>query len=195
MGKKLLIFVLHKLFFLLFIVNQSFAFNNYDSSREKPEETPKCSDCHSNLTEKKSKHTPVKENCESCHKVNFKEHTENGSNGLHLAENIPALCYNCHNGLQNDLTTIKNIHQVIKNKNSCINCHNPHSSDEDKLLVLDEKKLCLSCHNKEVASNGKKTANINRILTNAKVIHPPVENGCIACHKPHASDNNYLLIT
>ncbi|MDP2336396.1 MAG: cytochrome c3 family protein [Bacteroidota bacterium] len=34
---------------------------------------------------------------------------------------------------------------------------------------------------------------MDKLLTNSKVIHPALEDGCIVCHQPHGSSNNYLL--
>jgi predicted CXXCH cytochrome family protein len=165
------------------------------SSFQKSTEDPKCTDCHSDLLESKILHGPATESCGTCHTVNIKEHAENGARGLNLVKNVPELCYTCHDDLKKDLAAQSNVHLAIKNENSCTTCHSPHSSDEKKLLVSQQKKLCLSCHNKDVTTAGTKTVNIKQLLANSKVIHPPVENGCVVCHQPHASSNNYLLIS
>lgn len=163
---------------------------------QNPKEEQKCLDCHIDLIEFQIQHTPASESCQNCHQVNLKEHTENGARGLMLVKNVPELCFNCHNDIKNDLDTLKNVHQAIRVEKSCANCHSPHSSDEKGLLVTQQKKLCLSCHNKDVTETGVKTVNIKQLLANSKVIHPPVEKGgCVVCHQPHGSTNNYLLIS
>jgi predicted CXXCH cytochrome family protein len=171
---------------------------NSDSHKEsyhKLTEDTKCLDCHSDLIGKGTKHPPATESCETCHDVKIKEHTENGADGLMLVEKVPELCYACHDRLKSILDTIRNIHPAIKSNKSCNNCHSPHSSTEKKLLVSEEKTLCLSCHNKDITLDGKKTVNIAKLLANSKTIHPPLENdGCVVCHQPHGSTNNYLLI-
>ncbi|MEI6749392.1 MAG: cytochrome c3 family protein, partial [Bacteroidota bacterium] len=124
------------------------------------------------------------------------EHTENGARGLMLTFNVPELCFTCHESVKNEIDTLRNVHQAIITEKLCINCHSPHSSDEKKLLVSEQKKLCLSCHNKDATADGKKTTNIKKLMASAKVIHPALENGgCVVCHKPHGSSNNYLLIS
>jgi predicted CXXCH cytochrome family protein len=162
---------------------------------QKQTEDPKCTDCHGELIEKGTKHPPAEESCETCHDVKIKEHTENGTKGLMLTEKVPELCYTCHEGLKAILDTIRNVHAAVNSAKSCTNCHSPHSTVEKKLLISEEKKLCLSCHNRDVSANGKKIVNINKQLTNAKFIHPALENdGCVVCHQPHGSSNNFLLI-
>jgi predicted CXXCH cytochrome family protein len=158
-------------------------------------EEQKCTDCHSDLLESTLQHGPAAESCENCHTVNLKDHTENGARGLNLVKNMPDLCYKCHTEVKTDLDAAPNVHEAMNLENSCTACHSPHSSDEKKLLVSQQKKLCLSCHNKDATSKGEKATNIKSLLASAKVIHPPVENGCVVCHQPHASPNNYLLIS
>ena len=59
-------------------------------------------------------------------------------------------------------------------------CHNPHSSDEPKLLARPVKELCRPCHSNKL---------------NFKYMHGPTAAGdCIACHTPHESDNKYLVL-
>jgi len=159
------------------------------------QENYKCTDCHSDLLESKLQHGPAAESCESCHTVDIKEHTENGARGLNLVKNVPELCYKCHSEVKRDIDASPNVHVAMQIENSCTTCHSPHSSDEKKLLMSQQKKLCLSCHNKDVTKKGEKTVNIKSLLLNAKTIHPPAENGCVVCHQPHASSYNYLLIS
>lgn len=163
---------------------------------QKPSEDPKCIDCHNELIENKILHDPAKESCENCHQINIKDHSENNVKGLNLAEKVPDLCFICHDGLKSGLDTLRNVHQAINNKKSCTYCHSPHSSKENKLLVMEQKNLCLTCHNKDVSTNGRKPVNIKKLLDNSKFIHPALESdGCVVCHQPHGSSNNYLLIS
>jgi len=182
------------------LTNQGVSSGNIkpDSSQEryqKQGEEPKCLDCHGKIIEKSAKHLPATESCETCHDVKIKEHAESGTSGLKLIEKVPELCFTCHDALKAKLDTIRNVHQAMNNKKSCIYCHSSHSSAEKKLLVLEEKKLCLSCHNKDVTSSGKNAVNFERLLAKSKFVHAPLENeGCVVCHLPHGSSNNFLLI-
>jgi len=201
MNASPLLFALLPFYALLVLIDQS----NESQSKSKaispkfqqgPNEQTKCLDCHSDLMESQVQHSPAAESCENCHQVNLREHTENGARGLMLAVKVPDLCFNCHKDIKTGLDTLKNVHQAVTIEKRCANCHSPHSSDEKGLLVSQQKKLCLSCHNKDVSASGTKVVNIKKLLTNSKVIHPPVERGgCVVCHQPHGSVNNYLLIS
>jgi predicted CXXCH cytochrome family protein len=176
MGKSSLLLILLPFTLLFGLLNQvisteSSKIDSYKENYQMQADEPKCTDCHSELIEKSTKHPPATESCETCHDVKIKEHTENGTLGLMLVEKVPEMCFTCHDGVKAQLDTIRNIHQAINNKKSCTYCHSPHSSSEKKLLVSEEKKLCLSCHNKDVTLDGKKVVNINRLLASAKVIH------------------------
>jgi predicted CXXCH cytochrome family protein len=158
-------------------------------------EEPKCTDCHAGLVEKKVVHTPAREGCNLCHLVKITEHAEKAGKGLFLSDSLPGLCYTCHDGVKKDIDTMRLVHLAVKEKKQCMNCHSPHSSDEKKLLSGSKKEVCLSCHNKEIDVNGKKSKNISQLLKNSKVIHPALNGGCTSCHKPHASTENFLLIS
>lgn len=170
------------------------AFGSDQENYQKQSSEAKCIHCHADIIGKIAKHQPATESCETCHDLKIKEHAENVKAGLMLVENVPELCFSCHDGLKTNLDTIRNVHQAIYNKKSCTYCHSPHSSVEKKLLVSEQKTVCLSCHNKDVTSTGKKVVNIKRLLASNKVIHPALEEGCVVCHQPHGSVNNYLLI-
>jgi len=158
-------------------------------------EDPKCIDCHSDLIESSIIHGPASQSCDNCHHVDIIEHTKNGARGLNLVKNVPDLCFSCHDDFKKEIDAFPKTHQVLKKENSCVTCHSPHSSDDKNLLVSEQKKLCLSCHNKDLTETGEKITNIKILLANSKVIHPPVQKGCVVCHQPHGSENNYLLIS
>ncbi|MEI7725572.1 MAG: cytochrome c3 family protein [Bacteroidota bacterium] len=158
-------------------------------------EDPKCRDCHAALLEKQSIHAPAKNGCDMCHQINTTEHSQNKSKGLFLLKKLPELCYTCHAGTKKEIDTSRVVHHAVNEKKQCTNCHSPHSSNEKKLLTADKKELCLGCHDKEEVIFGKKITNIKQLLKTSKVIHPALNGGCTSCHKPHASAENYLLIS
>lgn len=152
-----------------------------------------CSECHSYLVESKTKHAAALDNgCTNCHISNGKEHPGD-SIVFSLSDNVPQLCYMCHDGIESDIKKQAVVHGIVTQNKSCLNCHSPHSSNNAKLLTSSGNDLCLNCHNKTISSGTRKLSNIKNLLSSSKVIHPAIEGGCITCHKPHASENDFLL--
>ncbi len=137
-----------------------------------------CLKCHGKLTKGKTVHPALTMGCVTCHSAldaKTVPHKKSAVIAHGLSAEQPELCYGCH-----DKTTFtkKNIHPAVDM--GCTNCHNPHSSNNARLLVSNSPALCFTCHDK--AAFGKKTA------------HPPVASGkCLACHVPHSSDEMALL--
>jgi predicted CXXCH cytochrome family protein len=191
MRKVLIYFIVLPLLTMILLSNQTVF---YTKNTEISGEEPTCKDCHSILIENKTKHPPAIESCDACHQVNIKDHTENGTKGLNLTDKLPDLCFSCHDGIKNEIDSLKKIHLALNESKSCVSCHSPHSSKNDKLLISEEKTLCLSCHNKDKSKTGEKIVNIENLLLKSKVIHPVINDaGCIICHKPHVSINQKLL--
>jgi predicted CXXCH cytochrome family protein len=62
----------------------------------------------------------------------------------------------------------------------CTGCHNPHSSNSDKILNGDQPGLCYNCHDKAKFSK--------------KYVHAIIPaGGCTSCHIPHVSQYPALL--
>jgi len=154
-----------------------------------------CFSCHTELPQKyKNTHAPYAEGkCDTCHQPHQSQYPY-----LLVAEQ-DQLCLECHarptlNGKH------KNFPGELKN---CGSCHNPHGSDQSGLIrnILHEPYAegCSSCH------KGKDIpVRIDTCLT----CHPEIseqmasshnhlvrykENGCLACHSPHAGDDKRLL--
>ena len=113
--------------------------------------------------------------CISCH-------NPHGSfEPLELERTGQELCYVCHQAKKNEFDK-KVIHPPVEE--GCVDCHDPHQSSMRFQLRGTGKtvsSLCFNCHEKEIFSK--------------KHQHGPVATGdCVACHRPHASDNEKLLI-
>jgi predicted CXXCH cytochrome family protein len=98
-----------------------------------------------------------------------------------LKTEIPALCYDCHKGLKDRLSS-PNVHILFK-QGKCITCHNAHASDMKGLLNDDITGVCLGCHE-----------DINNRLRSATVHSPLRENPCIKCHSIHGGEHKSLLV-
>ncbi|MEI6851318.1 MAG: cytochrome c3 family protein [Bacteroidota bacterium] len=152
-----------------------------------------CLDCHKPLISQTVMHA-VAESCDNCHTSNGKEHPQKGVAGFTFTEAVPAMCYTCHDKVLSDVQKSKDLHGAILTKRSCVACHSPHSSAQEKLLVAQDKDLCLGCHNRIIATDSTHTDNIKQLLDKSQYVHGAIEGGgCLACHSPHASNNFALL--
>lgn len=132
--------------------------------------------CHGSVVDNEVVHTAVLDGCDKCHISNGATHPSAGVEGFSLKENVPQLCYSCHDANN----TKSNVHPPTA-KGECMTCHTPHSSPKYFLLKEDRAdKLCAKCH--DLAFDQKKN------------VHKPVAQGkCYKCHDPHDSDNPLLL--
>jgi predicted CXXCH cytochrome family protein len=148
--------------------------------------------------------------CLNCHEP----HVSNIAKRLSMAP--LELCLSCHDkqvktpdgrlltNMKKLLMENKDHHGPIKEKD-CAGCHNPHGSDEFRILrekypsdfympfKLDSYNLCFKCHEKTIVQDSTTTT-----LTNFrngddnlhfKHINKPVKGRtCRACHETHASN-------
>jgi len=137
-----------------------------------------CLTCHGDLVKKKVKHPAVDMGCPSCHSaVDAADipHKMTNKVAKGLSAEQPDLCYGCHDKAQ---FTKKTVHPALSM--GCTTCHNPHASDNPRMLTSPVPDLCFTCHDKAEFSR--------------KNVHPPVAAGkCLTCHSPHSSDSIALL--
>lgn len=178
---------------IIILLAGGFLFNGMNvpddnSARYVTDEEFKCTDCHSDLVEKKTVHAPASEDCKTCHEPLGENHPDDGK-GFKLTASLGELCGMCHDGISGGAV----VHDPVS-KAKCTSCHSPHSSDNASLLLKEPKELCLSCHKKTYKSETGITRNIKKQLDNNSHIHGILDaDGCLPCHKPHASDNAHLL--
>lgn len=113
--------------------------------------------------------------CISCH-------NPHGSNKpLEMERSGGDLCIVCHEAKEKEFDKAV-VHPPVEE--GCVDCHDPHQSSMRFQLRGDGKtvsSLCFTCHEQEMFTQ--------------KHQHGPVAAGdCIACHNPHASPNEKLLI-
>ncbi len=131
--------------------------------------------CHQGLLKTKYIH-PAADPCDTCHQPISTPHPQKKTKTFKLAQEIPALCYQCHN----QFGTMKSVHPPVKD-GMCTTCHNPHDSAQPKLLAQPLKDLCSACHPDKMGF---------------KFAHGPASTGdCTTCHNPHESKNEHLLVT
>ena len=154
-----------------------------------------CFTCHSGLPKKfKFTHTPYANGqCAACHRAHQSNHA------ALLVKEPDALCLNCHSP-----QTVQQRHPNFPTEpDNCGSCHNPHGSDRPDLIrnILHEPYAagCKDCHTGKGAP-----VTVDTCLA----CHPQVgeqmasshnhmlrygNNGCTACHSPHAGDSANLL--
>ena len=137
-----------------------------------------CFKCHDDSkTKMQHVHSPVADgDCNVCHSPHA------SPNRFMLAEEGDALCFLCHEGVQEDMGK-PNAHAPVED--ACSNCHDAHGSPNERLLNKAESVLCFDCHD-----------DMKQQIEKAVVQHKPVEDGdCMKCHTPHGSDYSKLLQT
>lgn len=162
-------------------------FNSF-LSENMPELCYKCHDGVQEEMEKKTIHSPAKENCFNCH------NPHNSKESYLLLKPSADLCYSCHEDSKKKIEKASIVHKALNEEQFCANCHSPHGSNEANYLKSGEKELCLSCHNKEYTNDSVSIADINKLIENSKSVHKPVNEGCSSCHNAHVSEYPGLLI-
>jgi predicted CXXCH cytochrome family protein len=105
-----------------------------------------CYDCHGkDMMRKKLKHAAAEMGCNTCHVA----HT--GGEPKLLNEELVKLCLQCHDKVpkthMHGMGKSPYVDAVTGKYIDCASCHNPHSSDHEKLTHGDRKReLCTRCH-------------------------------------------------
>lgn len=145
--------------------------------------TPDCTTatCHQILQKSTVTHSPVQQTkCLACHKQLNKQHPNDNDidHDFQLVKNGAALCQQCH------VSIIQGeIRHDPAEQGECLQCHNPHGSENQFLLSVskeNEQDLCLECHDSKLIEH--------------RYLHGPVGLGiCTFCHNPHSSSQSFLL--
>jgi len=134
------------------------------------------SGCHDSMAKEAHVHGPVGAGiCISCH-------NPHGSSRVGQVERDGGeLCVVCHQAKKTEFDQ-KVVHPPVAE--GCVDCHDPHQSPRRFQLKGEEgpiSSLCFRCHEQGMFTKEHR--------------HGPVGSGdCIACHRPHASNNERLLI-
>lgn len=132
--------------------------------------------CHTETANHEFEHPAMEEGCETCHEKEESNHPERKGNEFVLVEELPTLCYDCHDAPAENLS----VHAAVE-EGECTVCHNPHGSDYE-FILRDEipGNLCFDCHDIDEEKNVVKHG-------------PVISRQCLACHAPHASELPTLL--
>jgi len=158
-----------------------------------------CYMCHSDiqdLTKKKVVHA-VLSDCSICHTAHVAKTKKL------LYKKMNDLCYDCHLADTFSQHPIPKHPVYLTGRINCISCHNPHASDNKKMLN-DTGKDCTNCH--EVKSKQLLTAHFDIMVskdscpkchTFAKIAsaHPNFTNhSCSACHAKKPKEGKVELL-
>ncbi len=104
-----------------------------------------CTPCHSSVMTdfaKRSNH-PIKQGnmtCLSCHQFTKRNHDN-------LAYDLNRVCQDCHPQHGGPyLYEHEAVDAYAVDGSGCVECHNPHGSENDRLLRQPDRQLCLQCH-------------------------------------------------
>jgi DmsE family decaheme c-type cytochrome len=140
------------------------------------EQNRACTQCHDRdvgLTWEGGPHQRNDTACVGCHQV----HAERDPVSLRTAQ--ADVCFDCHRSQRADSMKPYG-HPIRFDAMVCSDCHDPHRSVTDGLLVRDStNELCVSCH---AEYRGPMLFD-----------HAPVSEDCTLCHDPHGSVHPALL--
>lgn len=140
-------------------------------------------ECHKRTVKKDILHGPTATDCTSCHESNGQKHPLEDQAGFTLFAEGADLCYSCHTELKEE-HSLKYVHKPTKN-GECNQCHEVHSSNNEKLVFTSAPDMCFFCH-----------SDFDDDRAGAKSVHTASFEGeaCLQCHNPHASAEKKLLV-
>ena len=146
-----------------------------------------CFECHKDIRSQSSRqsHHPIKEGlikCTSCHD----SHGTFGENQI-KADTVNELCFKCHAEKRGPFMFE---HPPVAE--NCLNCHTPHGSNHDKLLISNPPFLCQSCHD---ASRHPGTPYTSaNLFTGSSPSNKLYGRACLNCHSNiHGSNASSAL--
>ncbi len=140
------------------------------------QQNQQCLDCHQQglrMHWQGSQHQSADLACASCHKIHIKK------DNVLIRQNQADVCFTCHSEQRAQLHR-RSRHPIKEAKTICSDCHNPHGSSGEKLLVDNTiNDTCYRCHAEKRGP----------FLWE----HPPAQEDCSICHTPHGSTQPNLL--
>jgi DmsE family decaheme c-type cytochrome len=141
-----------------------------------PEQNAMCLGCHQGHLGPNwqgSPHNSQDIACADCHQLHVSQ------DPMTVPQDQPERCYACHTA-QKAASFKPSSHPLRFGAMACSQCHNPHGSVADKLLVKENtNQLCYGCH---ADKRGP-------FLWE----HAPVPEDCTNCHEPHGSVHPAML--
>lgn len=158
--------------------------------------TELCLGCHTSNQQLAKKHLGrklEKLDCLACHNphgstsasllrsVAHEPFADNDCDTCHGQEQSVDVCLQCHEDILPTFNKTYNHLRGNGKENLCVNCHNPHAGDQDKMFPKNMGLVCRSCH--EDTFTRRK---------DALYLHVDWET-CTNCHSLHGSDQFAML--
>ncbi len=151
-----------------------------------------CLTCHvemdARLSNARFQHKAVVEGCTNCHAPHASEYP------FELKSVTVEFCTECHEDILQEYrkSTVK--HAPVIEGSACLNCHDAHMAEDERLLLADGIDVCLKCHDGTITVDQYELAHMGQLLSENPVHHGPIqEKECSGCHKPHGSSYFRLL--
>lgn len=152
-----------------------------------------CGQCHGPVGE----FTVPSPTCHACHV----RPPRGGGLSHHLAAagSAPAAdanCLACHDDVKNRVEHAACVHGPASTSAGCAACHPTSQGLSPRPTRDSQRELCLGCHDRPIdGGRGRPLADIAALLAENPNHHGPVRDGhCSACHDPHASPHERLLV-
>ncbi|MFA6961141.1 MAG: cytochrome c3 family protein [Opitutaceae bacterium] len=155
--------------------------------------TKDCAQCHSDQTDHFKNATHAKLalsdpkvgniSCEACHGPgSLHSKAGGGKNNIINPKKSPEACFTCHLDKRGEFS-LPNSHPVMSGHVSCVDCHDVHTGNAIKgtgVALESQNETCTNCH----------TAQKGPFVFE----HGAMREGCTACHNPHGTINQKMLI-
>lgn len=151
------------------------AFQSQRAQLKTARDSETCYNCHPQVRaqQMRQSHHPIREgklDCGSCHDPH-----SNAQKGLLRAESINDLCYTCHTDKRGPF-----LWEHAPVRENCTNCHTPHGSNHERLLVAKMPWLCQRCH---LSTRHPGTLyDARNTVGGANPSNRAIEHGCRNCH-------------
>ncbi len=151
-----------------------------------------CRQCHG---EKKAFTAPTR-SCHACHARHKAESAGLASSNRPMPGGDDMDCLACHGTVRDRLAHASAVHGPAAKQAGCKSCHDLSSESSPKPAVERQSDMCLRCHSRSIdCGNGRSVASMVTLLSDGENLHRPVREGrCTACHDPHASGHENLLV-
>jgi predicted CXXCH cytochrome family protein len=146
--------------------------------------TQLCFRCHGDkrvALQKPGAHEGAKGDCLDCHTPHASN--ERGLTGGRERET----CLGCHDTIDRLLSASRTVHPTRVEGGKCSICHEPHQTENGRLLVRPIGELCKQCHGGHAQFGHPVGPNVIDPRTKQPVT-------CLSCHGPHGTQWGFILL-